>query len=182
MRNRPFMPGFKPRHSAQALIEFALILPVMLIMVLGGIDLGRAFVYGVAAQDGAREAARLGASAAVATSVTDTAVLQRLIDASSPALAGCAATTATNQSCGGGTWTLAISVLTTSQTYTSIASAVAADSLAGCTLTGPVCQFPGSQLTVTATGQVSMLNGFRTPWGPSLFPITAQGQAVMVVL
>lgn len=189
MRKRSFTGGLAPHHSAQALIEFALILPVMLVMVLGGIDIGRAFIYGVAAQGGARDSARLGASAAANLSITDAAVLQRLIDASSPALTGCAATTTALQSCGGGTWTFDISVLTNSGTcstvlaHCSIADAKLADAILACSQIGlPVCQFPGSTVTVTATGQVSMLNGFRTGWGLSLFPITARGQAVMVVL
>jgi len=170
MRKRSFRRRLAPHQSAQALIEFALILPVMLVMVLGGIDIGRALIYGVAVQDGAREAARLGATAAFDTSVTDAGVLQRLIDASSPALSSCAATTTVNQSCGGGNWTLNINVLTTSHGAFSSIAAARSDA-----------QFPGSQLTVTATGTVSMLAGFRTGWGLSLSPITARGQAVMVV-
>jgi hypothetical protein len=145
----------------------------MLVMVLGGIDLGRALIYGVAVQNGAREAARLGATAAFDSSVTDTTVLQRLIDASGPALASsltCQPVLTTAQTCGGNQWNFTISVVTASHgTFSNIAAA-RADS-----------QFAGSQLTVTATGAVSMLAGFRTTWGLSLSPITARGQAVLVV-
>lgn len=170
MHKRSITYGSRKLQSAQAVIEFALILPAMLILVLGGIDFGRALLYGVAVQEGAREAARFGTTAAVDSSVTDIDVFNRLIAASAPALSGCAAITTANQSCGGGTWTLNISVLTpTHGTFSSIAAAKL-DS-----------QFPGSQLTVTATGSVSMLAGFRTGWGLSLSPIMARGQAVMVV-
>src|ERR1700682_4978337 len=103
MGKRSFFGGLAPQQSAQALVEFALILPIMLIMLLGGIDIGRALVYGVAVQDGAREAARLGATAAVDGSVPDAVVFSRLIAASVPALTGCAANTTANQPCGGGT-------------------------------------------------------------------------------
>ena len=145
--------GPPPRHSAQALIEFALILPVMLVMVLGGIDLGRALIYGVAVQNGAREAARLGATAAFDSSVTDTTVLQRLIDASGtgarivPDMSAGHLTSA--QTCAGNQWNFTISIVTASHgTFSNIAAA-RADS-----------QFGGSKLTVTATGGVSMLAGF----------------------
>jgi Flp pilus assembly protein TadG len=192
MHRRSITYGFAKRQSAQALVEFALILPVMLVLVLGSLDIGRALVYGVSVQDGAREAARLGATAAIDGSLTDLGVhpvtdpvLQRLVDASSPALNACATTWASNHvlqpSCGGGSWTFDVSVVTSdvgtnAQTsYTSIAAAKA-----GCVL--PVCKFPGSQLTVTATGQVSMLQGFSTAWGLQLFPIAARGQAIMVVV
>jgi Flp pilus assembly protein TadG len=174
MRKGSFIDRHTVREPAQALIEFALILPVMLIMVLGGIDIGRGLVYGVAVQDGAREAARLGASG----SVTDIAVLTRLINASAPALvesATCRPTAAAAQTCGGATWNFSIQDVTTDPithvqtTYTSLVTAQ------------NDANFSGSQLTVTATGQVSMLAGFSA-WGMNLFPITARGQAVMVVL
>jgi len=51
-------------QPAQSVVELALILPVFLIMLLGMFDIGRAFVFGVAVQNGAREAARLGSQAA----------------------------------------------------------------------------------------------------------------------
>jgi Flp pilus assembly protein TadG len=153
------------------LIEFALIVPVMLTILLGTIDLGRAFVFGVTAQDGAREAARLAERAATDINVSDTAVLTRLIAASNPALIGCNPVLGTQPNCGGGIWTLSIDVTTpTGTSYTSIAAAKA-DS-----------QFPGSKLTVTARGSVSLLAGFRTSWGMALYPIVVQGQASMVVL
>lgn len=142
----------------------------MLVMLLGMIDLGRAFVFGVSTQDGVREAARLAQRAATDVALTDSVVLDRLIAASNPALLGCASTLNTQQTCGGGTWTLTIDVLTPNGTpYTSIAAAKAD------------ANFPGSKLTVTARGSVSLLAGFQTSWGWTLSPITVQGQAAMVV-
>jgi Flp pilus assembly protein TadG len=161
------------RLPAQALIEFMLILPVVLIILLGGIDTGRALVYGVAVQDGARDAARLAATAAVDHSVTDTVVLTRLIAASSPALDACKPISPAVLATGAQPvcpWTFTISVVTpTPTTYSGIATAVVDPA------------FAGSQMTVAASGSVSMLSGFRTAWGLQLFPITAQGKAVMVV-
>lgn len=164
------MSGSAMRGRAQALIEFALILPISLIVILGGVDLGRGLVYGVSVQDGAREAARLASTAAVDSNVNDSAVYTRLIAGSNPSLAGCAATNTANQSCGGGTWTFSVNVVTPANTtYTSITSAQAD------------ANFPGSTVTVTAVGSVSMLAGFQTAWGWGLNPITVKGQSVMVV-
>jgi Flp pilus assembly protein TadG len=160
------------RNRAQALIEFVLIVPVMLVILLGMIDLGRAFVFGVSVQNGAREAARLAEISATDQTVSDSAVLTRLIAASNPALIGCGATLGNPLSCGGGTWTFTIDVTTPApynQHYTSI-SVAKADA-----------HFSGSQITVTARGSVSMLAGLHFGWGDNLFPIFAQGQASMAV-
>src|SRR2546421_12123793 len=91
-------------HQAQALVEFAIVMPVMLLMTLGLIDLGRAFVFGVAVQEGTRQAARVAASAnySNAVAITNSDVLGRLVAGSNPALAGCLPQT-TSQSCNGGT-------------------------------------------------------------------------------
>lgn len=45
------------RLSAQALVEFALVLPIMLILVLGALDLGRLFYYKIVLTNAAREGA-----------------------------------------------------------------------------------------------------------------------------
>jgi Flp pilus assembly protein TadG len=169
MRSRSFIRGLAPHTSAQALVEFAIILPVMLIMLLGSLDVGRALVFGVAVQDGAREASRLGATG----SASDTDVLNRLVAASAPALTGCTAIL-TPQTCGGGTWTFTNTILTPNGTFASIALAKA-----GCQFPG--CLLGGSKLTVTARGQVSMFQGFSIG-DMQLFQIGAQGQAVMVMV
>jgi Flp pilus assembly protein TadG len=189
------MYGFAERQSAQALVEFALVLPVMLILVLGSVDIGRALVYGVAVQNGAREAGRLAASTAANITVTDTAVLQRLIDASAPALGGCAPIS-TLQQCGGGKWTFTLEDVTTDpvtllpRTYTNQfndgddgqepATVLPETGAAEYARMDP--NFSGSKLRVTATGSVSMFDGIATLWGMRLFPITARGETFMVVL
>jgi len=155
---------------AQALVEFAFVLPIMLVLTLGLIDLGRAFVFGVSVQEGARQATRIAATAGADTTLTDAAVLGRLISASSPALTGCAAVTAV-QTCNGGSWTLRLTVQSSGSTYSSLAAARAADAL------------PGSRVTVTAAGAVGLLAGVQTGlFGLRLPEIGVQGQAAMVVL
>ena len=153
------------------MVEFVLVAPVMLVMLLGMIDLGRGFVFGVSAQEAAREAARLASTSNYDSNVDDNAVLGRLISAADPALGGCTRSTA-SQACNTGTWTLSISIVSsTGTTYTSVASARTANAL------------PGAQATVTASGQVALLPGFRTQlFGLALPQIGVQGQSTMVVL
>ena len=152
------------------MVEFAFILPVTLFLMLGLFELGRAFVFGVTVQNGAREAARLAAKANYDANVSDSAVLGRLVAASNPGLGGCASSTGT-QTCGGGTWTISMSIVNGSSTYSTIAAARSAGALAG------------STLTVTASGAVALLPGLNTGLpGYTLPNITVQGQAVMVIL
>ena len=155
------------------MVEFAFVLPVTLLLMLGIFEFGRAFVFGVAVQNGAREAARLAATADYDGNVSDATVLGRVVNASVPALLGCAPTTST-QVCGGGTWNLAISVSGGGgggETYSSVAAARAGGKLAG------------SQVTITARGSVALLPGLNTGMpGLTLPTITVQGQSAMVVL
>ena len=153
-------------------MEFAIILPVLLLMTLGMIDLGRAFVFGVATQQGAREAARYASRYAVSkATVTDDLVRQRLIDASFPSLQGCDATLSTPQDCGGGTWTFTLTVTPTSGTsYSSIATAASNSNLSG------------GQVTVTANGGVAMLGGVCLGQNLCLASIGVQGQASMEII
>jgi Flp pilus assembly protein TadG len=170
----------RPRVRAQALIEFALIAPVMLLLLFGLIETGRAFVFGVAVQDGARQAARLAANERLNASITDKLILQRAIDASAPAMAGCtlpATVTSTPVilSCGGGTWTLTMTV-------TPNGSGTSATSLANLT-TAQRAQMNGGQIEVKTVGSVSMLAGLNTG-SPllNLYGVTVQGDAIMAVL
>ena len=159
------------RERGQALIEFGLVVPAMLVLLLGMIDFGRAFVFGVATQEGTRQASRLAASANYDINVDDSAVLGRLVAASAPALVGCAAGTTANQSCNGGSWTFTVCVSNAGGSCTTIASARAANTL------------PGSKVTVTAAGSVSLLPGFDTgAFGLHLAQITVQGQSAMEIL
>jgi Flp pilus assembly protein TadG len=164
----------RSRAQGQAFVEFGLILPVLLVLVLGMIDLGRAFVFGVAVQQGAREAARLGAKAALDPTIDDTTVLGRLIAASDPALVGCSATQTQGQACSGGNWTLTIEVTpaTGSPIYSSVATARAAG----------LSVLRGAQLHVRARGSVSLFVGFLTgAMGLGLNQVTVEGDARMVV-
>jgi Flp pilus assembly protein TadG len=158
-------------HQAQALIEFALVLPVMLVLTLGLIELGRAFVFGISVQEGARQAARLAASANYDMNVDNGAVLGRLVAASAPALSGCAATVTPNQVCNGGSWTFSVSIVNNATSYSTFAQARTANALAG------------AQITTTAIGSVALLPGFDAgAFGLRLPQITVQGESSMVVL
>jgi Flp pilus assembly protein TadG len=169
---RPFTKS-SPRaheiHRAQALVEFAFVLPIMLILTLGLFDLGRAFVLGISVQEGTRQAARLAAGASYDSTITDAAILGRLIASSSPALVGCPATLDLNQTCGGGNWRFTIEVA--NGAYPTIAAARTANALSG------------ANVRVTAAGSVALLPGFQTgAFGLTLPQIGVQGQAAMVVL
>ncbi len=51
----------RPSSAGQSIVEFALIVPLMLLLVVGVADLGRVYTSGIAVEDAAREAADLGA-------------------------------------------------------------------------------------------------------------------------
>jgi Flp pilus assembly protein TadG len=154
-------------------VEFAVIVPVLLLLVLGMIDLGRAFTFGVSTTQGAREAARYASRLSVNSSVTDTTVVQRLIDASSPALQGCQPLIGTQQTCGGGSWTFTVSATPpgSATAYSSIALAQAN------TLNNPLLS--GGQITVTAKGAVALLGGYCLGQSLCMPSIAVQGQASM---
>lgn len=178
--------------AAQGLVEFAVILPVLLILTLGLIDLGRGFTFGVATQDAARQAARLAAngrldlgSSASATDRAsfDRAIFQRLLDSAAPGMSGCTlpatipSTSFSPTGCSGtaGTWTFSLAV--TPVGYSSVsrfADLTAADARA---------HLNGGTVEVKAVGSVSLLNGLSTgAMRLGLYQITVQGDAVMVML
>jgi Flp pilus assembly protein TadG len=64
----------RARHRGQALVELALILPVLLFLLLGALDLGRVFYSKIAVTDAAKEGA-LVASQGASASVISTAVI-----------------------------------------------------------------------------------------------------------
>jgi Flp pilus assembly protein TadG len=157
-------------------VEFAIILPVILLMTLGLIDLGRAFVYGVAVQEGTRQAARLAINAANDSGVTDQSVLGRLIASSSPALDGCTPQTSPPQICNG--ITLSVQVVVNGTTYTSLSAAKADTNWATA-----VTSSGGVKVTAKAAGPVALLPGVSTGnYGLQLPQINIQGQSAMVVL
>lgn len=145
------------------MVELAVSLPLLVLILLGIIDLGQAYVYGVAGQQGAREAARLGARG---SAVTNQQILQRFIDAGLPATGGCG--TATNTSsftctgASGSTWTLTVAFI---------------DPTTG----GAGTNASGQQVAVTAAGNLPLLTGPATTWiGINNIPI--RGYATMVIL
>ena len=60
-------------NKGQALVEFALIIPMLLLLVFGVIEFGRIFGAGLTVNNSAREGARLGAIGA-----TDSAIITRV--------------------------------------------------------------------------------------------------------
>ncbi len=52
----------KHEHKGQAMVEMALLLPLLVLLAIGMVDLGRAFYYKEAITNVAREGARYGAS------------------------------------------------------------------------------------------------------------------------
>src|SRR5260370_38311468 len=51
---------FSYSRKGQAIVETALLLPVLMLLVMGSADLGRVFYYAIAVTNSAREAARRG--------------------------------------------------------------------------------------------------------------------------
>jgi Flp pilus assembly protein TadG len=147
------------RTRAQALFEFAFVVPVLLVLTLGMIDLGRAFVFGVAVQNGAREAARVAATAGLDPNVTTQVILQRLVDASAPAISSTTCTLpagATDLSGANCPWHATVS---------------------------PITRGSGVTVTVRTNRNISFIGGFLTgAFGLSLSQFQVQGSASMVVL
>lgn len=77
---QPARPGFFRRlrdgDAGQALVEFALILPLMLLLLFALADFGRAFYTWLVVTNAAREGARVGA-----TQASTNAIEQRIYDA-----------------------------------------------------------------------------------------------------
>jgi Flp pilus assembly protein TadG len=69
-----WQPGGRRRDGGQALVEFALVLPVFLILVLGIVDFGWALRSWMTVSNSAREGARLGAAGATCDDIRQRAV------------------------------------------------------------------------------------------------------------
>lgn len=67
---------FSRDQRGQSLVEFALVVPILLLLVLGIMEFGRAYSTSLALQNAAREGARLAV-----TGSTDAQVVQRVRDA-----------------------------------------------------------------------------------------------------
>jgi Flp pilus assembly protein TadG len=140
------------------MVELALVLPITLILLLGMVDFGRAFMLGVAAQNATREAARLGANAFLDSTVTNQIIQQRLITSAAPAMPGLSATScALGSSCtdsSGVTWQM--------------------------TITFTPARTSGARVEVTAAGSVPLITGFLTSM-VGINQISVQGNASMAV-
>jgi Flp pilus assembly protein TadG len=69
-----------PPGVGQALVEAALVFPVLLLIMLAVVDFGRAYYTGVALMNAAREGARVG----VDVQTSDATIRQRVKDAALP--------------------------------------------------------------------------------------------------
>lgn len=63
------------RSRGQAVIELALVMPFLTLLVLGGLDVGRAYYYTTAVTGAAREAVRVGSDPTVTTSAIQQAAM-----------------------------------------------------------------------------------------------------------
>ncbi len=61
-RLQRFLPRLALRERGQTLVEFALILPIMLLLIFALVDFGRGFYTWLIVTNGAREGARVGAT------------------------------------------------------------------------------------------------------------------------
>ena len=152
---------FEARARAQALVELALCLPVILVLLLGLVDLGRALAMAVSIQAAVGSAAHLGALQFTSngSNVTNQTIFQRLIDSSQPFLNGCTASNVSSMSCssGYGTWTLSVA-------YTPTRAA-------------------GNTIEVKAVGQISLFVGFLSgAFNPGLASVTVQGDAQSILV
>jgi TadE-like protein len=67
--------------SAQALVEFAIALPILIFLVAGVLELGRGYSYAVATSDAARDAARFAAGKTATTDGPGLAAMCNLVKA-----------------------------------------------------------------------------------------------------
>jgi hypothetical protein len=68
-------------RRAQALVEFAIALPILILLVAGTLELGRGYMAGAAMSDAARDGARLVAGKTAATNGPGTATLCSIVTA-----------------------------------------------------------------------------------------------------
>lgn len=69
------------RSHAQALVEFAIALPILILLVAGVLELGRGYSYAIAVSDAARDGARYVAGKTAATNGPGIAAMCNLIKA-----------------------------------------------------------------------------------------------------
>jgi Flp pilus assembly protein TadG len=78
----PRRAGAKQRASGQSLVEFALLLPVMLLLLIGALDIGRLFYFDIVVGNAVRE----GARQAVDPAYTNAQITQ-VVQSSAPGVA-----------------------------------------------------------------------------------------------
>jgi len=74
-------PGKRGRVRGQALVEFAIALPVLVILVAGMLELGRGYAFAVETSDAARDAARFVAGKTTSTNGPGLAAMCNLVTA-----------------------------------------------------------------------------------------------------
>ena len=88
-RPKPPVAGRRARERGQELAEFAIVVPLLLLIVFGVLDLGRVFFAAITIANAAREGARYGMVYPADTAGIETAVLQEAqtsgIDLTDPA-------------------------------------------------------------------------------------------------
>ena len=87
MKGRRRNPRTRDLHTGQGLAELALILPLLLTILLGTLDLGRAFYTYIALTNAAREAARYAAVNDSGASITQ---VQHELKSGGTDISGCA--------------------------------------------------------------------------------------------
>jgi Flp pilus assembly protein TadG len=75
------MLNAKKRRSAQAMVEFAIAVPVLVLLVAGVLELGRGYVFAIATSDAARDGARYAAGKTSATNGPGLAAICSLVTA-----------------------------------------------------------------------------------------------------
>jgi hypothetical protein len=80
--------GSNKRKPGQALVEFAIALPILIILVAGVLELGRGYSYAVATSDAARDGARYVAGKTASTNGPGLAAMCNLITADLAAASG----------------------------------------------------------------------------------------------
>jgi Flp pilus assembly protein TadG len=75
------MLNAKKRRSAQAMVEFAIAVPVLVLLVAGVLELGRGYVFAIATSDAARDGARYAAGKTSASNGPGLAAICSLVTA-----------------------------------------------------------------------------------------------------
>src|SRR5580704_15075931 len=75
------MVNAKKRRSGQAMVEFAITVPILVLLVAGVLELGRGYVFAIATSDAARDGARYAAGKTATTNGPGLAVICSLVTA-----------------------------------------------------------------------------------------------------